>query len=215
VALDGKTGKKIWDKPRAGLKSSWSTPVLATVASKPQLILSGDPFAMGHDPATGEAIWKFNWTEDASVEVAPSPAFANGIAYFTTNRAALVAVKPGEEKPLWRYDEDQPDIPSPVATEKFVILAGGSPVVTCLDAVKGTKLWTHDFDDGFEASPVVAGDLVYFLDKKGVMFVLKLSEKYEQVARNELGEDSSCTPAFLPGRLYLRSKTSLYCISKD
>jgi len=144
VALDAKTGKKIWDKPRAGLKMSWASPSLAFVDGKPQILLVGDPFLMGHDPMTGEALWRANWLGESAGEVAPSAAFANGIAYVVTDRVGLFAVKPGQEKPLWKYDEDLPDISSPVATEKFVIIAHStSSIVTCIDAVKGAKLWTH------------------------------------------------------------------------
>jgi hypothetical protein len=148
--------------------------------------------------------------------MASSPAFANGIAYFVADRAALVAIKPGEEKPLWKYEDDLSDTSSPVATEKFVLMAHASGVVTCLDAAKGNKLWTHEFEEaGFDASPVVVGDRVYLTDKKGTTHVFKLSEKYEQLAKNPLGEETGCTPAIPQGRVYLRTKTSLYCIGKD
>ena len=53
------------------------------------------------------------------------------------------------------------------------------------------------------------------MDKKGVTHVLKLGDKYEQLAKNELGEASGCTPAIPQGRVYIRTKTSLYCIGKD
>jgi outer membrane protein assembly factor BamB len=218
VALDAKTGKKIWDKPRQGLKTSWSSPALIMVGSKPQILLSGDPFATGHDATAGEMLWRARWlADDAGVEVAPSPAFASGVAYFVTDRAVVVAIKPGEEKPIWKYDElPLPDTSSPVATEKFVLVAAGGGLVTCLDAAKGTKLWTHEFDDaGFDSSPVVVGDRVYLTDKKGTTHVLKLGDKFEQLAKNELGEETGCTPAIPQGRIYIRTKTNLYCIGKD
>jgi len=217
VALDARNGKKIWDKPRAGLKSSWASPAFAVVDSKPQLLLVGDPFLMGHDPLTGEALWRANWMGDKGGEPAPSPAYANGVAYVVTDRVALSAFKPGQEKALWSYEEDLPDISSPVATDKYVLIAhSNSGIVTCIDAVKGTKLWTHEFDEaGFESSPVVVGERIYLMDKKGTTHVLKLGDKYESLAKNALGEDSGCTPAIPQGRIYIRTKTSLYCIGKD
>jgi len=216
VALDAKNGKKIWDKPRAGVKMSWASPSFAILDGKPQLLLVGDPFVMGHDPVTGEALWRADWMEGKAGEVAPSAAFANGVVYVVTDRVALAAVKPGQEKPLWRYEEDLPDVSSPVATDKFVIMGhNNSCVVTCIDAVKGTKLWTHEFEDGFESSPVVVGERVYLMDKKGTTHVFKLSDKYEPLAKNELGEEGNSTPAIPQGRIYIRTKTSLYCIGKD
>lgn len=215
VALDAKTGKKIFDKPRAGVKSSWASPVLAMVGGKPQLLLAGDPFGGAHDPVTGEALWRANWTEGAAVEVAPSPAYANGVVFFAVERAGLVAVKAGDEKPLWKYEGDEPNVSSPVATDKYVLMAASSGVLTCLDAATGKKLWTNEFEFGFDSSPVIVGDLVYLVDKKGFTSILKLGDKYEQVARNALGEDCGSTPAIPKGRIYLRTKTALYCIGKD
>ncbi len=217
VALDAKSGKKIWDKPRQGVKMSWASPAFAIVDSKPQLLLVGDPFLMGHDPVTGEALWRADWMGGKGGEVAPSAAYANGIVYVVTDRVALSAFKPGQEKPLWSYEDDLPDISSPVATEKYVLIAhSASGVVTCIDAAKGTKLWTHEFEEsGFESSPIVVGDKVYLMDKKGTTHVFKLSDKYEALGKNALGEESGCTPAFPQGRIYIRTNTSLYCIGKD
>jgi outer membrane protein assembly factor BamB len=216
VGLDSKTGKKVWDKARAGAKTSWASPVLATAGTKKQILVCGDPFAMGHDAASGEALWRVNWTEEAAVEVAPSPAYANGIAYFTVNRAALVAVKLGEDKALWKYTEGGlPDVSSPVATEKYVLLAADDGLVTCLDAPTGKKLWTHEFDLGFDSSPVIAGDRVYLVDKKGFTSVVKLGDQFELLAKNALGEETGCTPAIPKGRIYLRTRKNLYCIGKD
>jgi len=53
------------------------------------------------------------------------------------------------------------------------------------------------------------------MDKKGTTHVFKLSEKFEPLAKNELGEASGCTPAIPQGRVYIRTKTNLYCIGKD
>lgn len=215
VALDAKTGKKIFDKPRAGVKSAWASPALALVGGKPQLLLAGDPFGGAHDPVTGEALWRTNWTEGAAVEVAPSPAYANGIVYFTVEHGKMVAVKAGEEKALWTYEGDEPNVSSPVATDKYVLMASAGGILTCLDAAKGNKLWTNEFDYGFDSSPVVVGDLVYLVDKKGTTHVLKLGDKFEEIARNELGEECGSTPSIPKGRVYLRTKTNLYCIGKD
>jgi outer membrane protein assembly factor BamB len=216
VLLDAKTGKKVLDRPRAGVKMSWASPALAMINGKPQALLVGDPFLMGHDAVTAEALWRANWIGEASGEVAPSAAFANGIAYVVTDRVGLFAIKPGEEKPLWKYEDDLPDTSSPVATEKVVVMAHtSSGMVTCVDAAKGTKLWTHEYEDGFVASPVAVGDRVYLTDKKGVTHVLRLGDKFEELAKNELGQETVCTPAIPKGRVYIRTKSSLFCIGKD
>jgi hypothetical protein len=52
------------------------------------------------------------------------------------------------------------------------------------------------------------------MDKKGVTLVFKASDKYEELAKNPLGEKATCTPAIPDGRIYLRTDKNLYCIGK-
>jgi outer membrane protein assembly factor BamB len=216
IALDSKKGKVRWEQARA-VKSSWASPILITVEGKPQVVLCSNPLVTGHDPETGKMLWQFNWLKDRSGEVAPSACFAGGRLFMVTSGVALVAIQPGaaDVKPLWEYEGDLPDTSSPVATEKFVFMPAGSGVLTCVDAATGKMVWTHDFDDGFNSSPVVVDDRVYLADKKGNTVVFKVSDKYEQLALNPLGEPFDATPAIPEGRIYLRSLKNLYCIAKD
>jgi outer membrane protein assembly factor BamB len=87
--------------------------------------------------------------------------------------------------------------------------------VTCLDAATGKKVWEQEFDDGFYASPILVGDRVYLMDKRGVTVVFKLGDKFEKLALNPLGEKATCTPAIPEGRIYFRSEKNLYCVGKD
>ena len=98
---------------------------------------------------------------------------------------------------------------------KYVLMASSGGAVTCLHAETGKPVWTHDYDDGFNASPVIVDDLAYLTDKAGKTHVLKLGDKFEQVAENTLGEPCDSTAAIPEGRIYLRTLKNLYCIAKD
>ncbi|HZE99118.1 MAG TPA: PQQ-binding-like beta-propeller repeat protein [Planctomycetota bacterium] len=214
IAMEAKSGKTVWEKARE-VKSSWASPILIEVAGKTQIVVCGHPLVTGHDPETGNILWQHVWLENG--EVAPSPAFAGGRLFVGTSGAPLVALQPGpsDVKKLWEYEGELPDVSSPVATEKYVILGASGGTVTCLNAATGKMIWTHDFDDGFYSSPVIVDDRVYLMDKKGNMVVFRLSDKYEQLALNPLGEPATSTPAIPEGRIYLRSEKNLYCIAKD
>ena len=216
IALDARKGKVRWEQPRT-VKSSWASPILIPVEGRTQVVLCGNPLVTGHDPETGKILWQFNWMEEKSGEVAPSPCFAGGRLFVGTQGVPLVALRPGasDVKKLWEYEGEIPDASSPVATEKHVFVAAGSGVVTCIDAATGKMVWTHDFDDGFNSSPLVVDDRVYLSDKKGNTVVFKAGDKYEQLALNSLGEPFDATPAIPEGRIYLRSLKNLYCIGKD
>jgi outer membrane protein assembly factor BamB len=127
-----------------------------------------------------------------------------------------VAIRLGpENKKVWEYEDNKPDVSSPVATEKYVVMASSGGTVTCLAADSGKKLWEQEFDDGFYASPILVGDRVYLTDRKGITTVFKLGDQYEKLAQNPLGEKADCTPAFPEGRIYFRSEKNLYCVGKD
>jgi outer membrane protein assembly factor BamB len=213
LALEAKSGKVAWEQVRP-VKSSWASPILATVGGKTQIIVCGNPLVTAHDPATGKILWQ---VECMGGEVAPSPAFAGGRLFVGTASIPLTALEPGasEAKKLWEYEGELPDVSSPVATDKYVLMAASGGTVTCLNAATGKMVWTHDFDDGFSSSPVLVDDRAYLMDKKGNTVVIKLGDKYESLGVNALGEKCVSTPAIPEGRIYLRTDKNLYCIGKD
>ena len=62
------------------------------------------------------------------------------------------------------------------------------------------------------ASPVFADGRIYVLSEDGVTLVLSPGPKFEEVARNSLGETCLASMAVSQGRFYIRSATNLYCI---
>ena len=77
----------------------------------------------------------------------------------------------------------------------------------------GETIWEEEFDDGFYASPIIAGTHVFALDLKGVMHIFEVGATYKAIGTCELGEASSCTPAVLKNRIYMRGNKNLYCIA--
>jgi outer membrane protein assembly factor BamB len=213
LALEPQTGKPVWDQSRP-VKISWSTPTIVNTGSRMEALLNSKPSLVSHDPVTGKILWSVTAIGQDG-EVAPSVAYANGIAFSGTEHAVMAAVKVGPEpRVLWKYEEDLPDVSTPLATDKYLIMASSGGFVTCLEAATGKPVWTQEFKEGFYASPVLVGDRVYLTDKEGVTVVFKVSDKYEELARNPLGEKSGATPAFPKGRIYIRGEKHLYCVGK-
>lgn len=214
LGLDVKSGKTVWDQARTIEHESWASPIVVNTGSRTEMILVAKPSISSHDPATGKLLWS---VPGADGEIAPSAAYAAGRVFAVSPGMPLMGIQLGPEpKRIWQEeDSPKPDVSSPVATDKFVLIASSGGTVTCLDAAAGKKVWEQDFDDGFYASPVLVGDRVYLMDRKGVTVVFRLAEQYEQLAKNPLGEKADCTPAFPEGRIYFRSEKNLYCVGKD
>ncbi|NHB69529.1 PQQ-like beta-propeller repeat protein [Perlabentimonas gracilis] len=211
LALSSTTGEEVWSTPRK-VKVSWASPILVNTGKRDELMLISEPSIASYDPATGMELWSIDGMYG---EVGPSLAYANGIVFGVNEYAMIMAVKVGETPELiWEDSDYLSDIPSPVATDKYLFLPTTYGAVACYDAQTGSLLWEHDFDDGFFASPMLVEGRVYLLDKVGVMQIIKADGKFEQIGQAGLGEATVATPAFSNGRIFIRGEKNLYCIGK-
>jgi outer membrane protein assembly factor BamB len=212
IGFDLESGDQKWETLRHG-RAVWSSPVIAHFNGKPELIINGNPFVSAYDPLTGTELWE---VECMSGDVAPSVAVNSTMAYAVTDYAKLVAIKPDNGVSIaWEDNTYTPDVSSPVATDQYLFVTTGNGDVACYNAMKGDTLWTHYFQDPFYASPLIADDLVYLLDRSGKTHIVKAAATYTLVAESTLEEATDCSPAFSDGKIYIRGKKNLYCISKN
>lgn len=210
-ALDSATGETVW-LARRDLEPCWSSPIIAESGSESQLVVAGNPFLTGYDPASGEKLWEY---ECLGGEVASSPAFADGMVFCANEYAALTALKLADPIELaWEAFDELPDVSSPLATDERLFVASGYGVLNCYDSASGKLLWTREFDEGFYSSPILVGDLVYLMDRAGVMHIFRDAGEYDQIAACELGEAATSIPAVMDGKIYIRGVRSLFCIGE-
>ncbi|MCX6304903.1 MAG: PQQ-binding-like beta-propeller repeat protein [Bacteroidetes bacterium] len=211
MALYGKTGEKAWQASRS-VKISWASPVIVNTGKRTELILAADPIIASYNPADGKDLWQMNCI---SGEVGPSVAYADGVVFAVNDFSKLSAIAIGDPpKLLWEDSDYLSDIPSPLATGKFLFLVTSYGTVVCYDAKNGTKYWEQEFETPTYASPILAEGRVYLLDKKGIMHIFPADQVYKATGQPALGEGSSCTPAFADGKIILRGDKNLYCIGK-
>jgi outer membrane protein assembly factor BamB len=211
LALRTRSGDLVYDQPRE-VEISWASPILVNTGKRDELILNSNPFVMSHDPRTGQELWRVKCMLG---EIAPSPAYADGMVFVVNDYARLAAVKLGDSAELvWEYIDDLSEVSSPLATKDFVFMAASYGTVTCFESKTGERLWIEEFEEGFYSSPILAGESVYLMDMMGVMHVFKADKEYQLISRNELGESAVCIPAFMHGRIYIRGTKHLYCIGK-
>jgi outer membrane protein assembly factor BamB len=211
LALSTRSGDVVYEQPRE-VEISWASPILVNTGNRDELILNANPFVMSHDPRTGKELWRVNCMLG---EIAPSPAYADGMVFVVNDYARLAAIKLGAEAELvWEYIDDLSEVSSPLATKDFVFMAASYGTVTCLDSKTGERLWLEDFNEGFYSSPMLVGDLVYVMDVEGVMSIFKADKEFQLIGQNALGENAVTIPAFMHDRIYIRGMENLYCIGK-
>lgn len=213
MALEAATGKEAWVVPRT--KISWASPACPPTPFGFQLILASHRDVDAYDPWTGALLWT---EQGLDGEVAPSPAIsgdrvfvANDYAMATAIRLSAVDGKASSEI-LWQWDESLPDVASPTSSDAHFYVATSLGEIACLDAETGELAWLHEFDRGFHSSPIRVGDRIYLGDLRGTMHIFKTGAEFELLGSMEFGEPLYATPAFLDGRIYVRTENRLICI---
>jgi len=212
MGFDTATGELKWETLRRG-RSTWASPSVATFNGTTQVLINGNPEVAAFDPATGKELWAI---EVLSGDVAPSLAINSKFVYAVTDYARLAALKPGPGPSIvWEDNMFTSDVSSPVATEHYLFISTGVGDVACYDAIRGDTLWTHYFMDQFYASPIIADEKVFLLDRSGLMHIVNAGPEYNLIAESPIGEPSDCTPAFSDKNIYIRGRNSIFCISQN
>jgi len=211
MALAGKTGEVVWKTSRS-VKISWASPVIIHTGKRTELILAADPMVASYNPADGKELWRMDCIEG---EVGPSLAYADGVVYSVNDFSKLSAIEIGDTpKLLWEDSDYLSDIPSPLATAKYLFLVTSYGAVVCYDAKTGTKYWEKEFGTPTFGSPMLAEGKVFQMDKNGVMHIFTADKEFSLISAPPLGEGSSCTPAFADGKIIIRGDKHLFCIGK-
>lgn len=132
-----------------------------------------------------------------------------------------VAVRPGSARgridpasALWRFKKNLPYIPSPLYYRDIVYTVRTGGIVTSLNPATGTVLKEGRATGApgeYYASPVAADGKLYLASEEGKLSVLKAGPQWEVTAVNDLGEEVHATPALAAGRVFVRTRSAIYC----
>lgn len=234
VALDKKNGKTVWKTDRSAVwndadegplaklgdhRKAHSTPIIAMVDGKAQLLSSGAKAAYGYDAKTGKELWKVTHLDYSS---APRPIFHNGLAYFVsgTSKTDLFAVKPDGHGDVtqthvpWHLRTHVGKFSSPIFVDGLIYTAAGESFVSCVDATNGNVEWTERLGGTYEGSPIYADGRLYFFDQEGTGTVVKPGRTFTVLATNKLDSGLMASPAVSGHALIIRTKTHLYRIQQ-
>ena len=82
------------------------------------------------------------------------------------------------------------------------------------DARTGDLVWTADAGEVFSGSPLLVGTTVYLPDRTGKALVFELGDRFELAASSDLGDQITASPVLAGGRLYFRTRRSLFCVGR-
>lgn len=233
VCFEAATSEVLWrverptDAPRES-PDAYTTPLLVEHAAGRQVVVSGGDYVTGHDPASGEELWRvagLNPRRAPNYRIVASPLAVGGRVVAPTRERPLTVIDLGEdgrptaEDIAWQWDRSgAPDVPTPTTDGKRVYLVDDGGLVTCVDAATGEPIWGPErtIQGTVSASPLLADGKLHVTNEEGTTVVLVAGDEFRQLAVNELdGSYTLSSPVACAGRLYLRTERYLYCIGKE
>jgi outer membrane protein assembly factor BamB len=230
LAVNKKTGEKVWQHDEPGGKygtknsewlGSWSTPLIAKVGNRDELILGVPRKLKGFDPKTGEELW---FCEGLGNLVYTSPVIsADGIVVAMSGYGGpALAVKAGGKGDvtatrLWHHRQSIPQrIGSPVIVGEHAYILNDQGTAQCFDVKTGKDLWgAQRVTNTTWASMLHADGKLYVTNRTGGdTFVFEAKPEFKQLAKNPLNEPVYGSIAVSNGELFIRSYKHLWCISE-
>jgi outer membrane protein assembly factor BamB len=220
LALDAASGDVRWEKKRPSVDWAHSTPALAQVGGRTQLLVASAFGPQGLDPDNGETLW---WVQSPKrVGDTVTPVYRDGQVYVDSGRGgpglAVDATGSGDVTKThvrWTIPMVPEGFSSPVLSGEYLYRLYRPGVLGCWKWATGEKMFAERLEGiDPDVSPVATADGLLYCASAGKSFVLRAGPQLEVLARNDLGDASRASPAVAHGRLYLRGGRNLFCIGK-
>jgi outer membrane protein assembly factor BamB len=218
IKLQKKTGKVLWrvlPYESTPNHTAVSSPALATLAGKRQVVVQQPKLLAGVDPASGETLW--------SAEV---PAFRGfNIITPTLYKDAVLTSAFGGRTLLFRISEKdgkltseqvwsnsaQGYMSSPLVIGDRAFMHLRNQRVTCLDLRAGEERWITGETFGKYWSTVVNGDRILALDQRGILYLIRANpEKFEMLDSRKISDEETWAHLAVCGdQLFIREVNAL------
>lgn len=240
MAVDKRTGENVWKIDYPG-RVAWSTPLIHHVHNRDLVVVSAAGIVEAYDATTGSRLWQLDGFAENNIP-SPTPAgeflfigspdvSSNVALRLTTDSSeprsaeaadvAQASNQSPESSPhpapqiVWRSDAASSNFSSPLFYDGLVYMVNRAGVAFCLDARTGQVVWKHRLPDTCWASPLAAGELLFFFTKGGKTVVARPGREWNALAENSLPIDPNTRIygiAPVAGALIVRTGTQLFCL---
>jgi len=234
AAFDKVTGELSWKVPRNYKtpkegRQSYSTPIVFSHNGTEALLVWGAHHLTAHNAADGKTIFScgnFNPEGEKLWPSVASPVISGTVAVVPFGRAdrkqpRLHGIKLGgsgdvtETHRLWKRIDTGPFVPTPAEYKGRVYLIRDHGEVDCINPLTGENIWSGIFPKGkgnFYSSPLIAAGHLYAAREDGIIFVIKLKDKFEIIAEIDMKDRIIASPIAISDRLLIRTNHHLFCI---
>ena len=204
AALDPDSGEPVW-KVRRPTATSFSSPILARVAGRDQILLSGAEMVAAYNPSDGQLLWSVPgattmatcgtmvWTDDL--------VFASG-GYPKPQTVAIRADGSGEvvwDNTVKCYEQSM----LRVGDHLYAVSDNGA--IYCWRAADGKTMWRTRFAGPHSASPILVGDVIHAFNEQGLGRSFEANpDRYVQRSEHKIADEVFATPAVVGETMFLR-----------
>jgi outer membrane protein assembly factor BamB len=209
VAYDKASGDEIWhagDNP-----SSYSSPLLATLAGVEQILIVNHHALVAHDPADGRVLWRYPWIGDQPKVPQPVPIEADKVLIASGYGIGcmLLDVKAGPDGELsaseaWKKHslKLKPKFTNVVLHEGFVYGLDDGRSLVCLDLARGDRKWQGGHYG--HGQILLVGDLLLVQSEEGDVALVEATPKhYRELTGFKALEGKTWNNPALAGRYLL------------
>ena len=229
AALDLTSGKPVWQSKEIAAQATYSTPTIATIGGKKQIVALTQNGPVGVSFADGKLLWAHKKEAPYPDVVCTSPIVSEDMVYvsvgFGAGAEAIKIKTEGENQKaesLWSEKEIANDNGGVVLHKGHIYGYHLKRGWQCQELATGKKVWESKRGALGAGSLLVADGLIFALgeDKAEVGLIEAKTDKYTEKGKFKLPKESKIRkargkvwthPVLADGKLYLRDHDLLFC----
>jgi len=209
MGLEISSGQTLWRLARPA-SATWTSPYLLKSPHAADLVLlQARDGLTAVDPLSGEKRWFF----EAEGHTTATGTTAAGDVYLPAAGLCRLTLDAQSHQPhvVWQESRLRLGNCSPIVHDNRVYVIKAPAILVCADAAQGNTLWQLRLKGPAWASPVLAGDHLYFVNHDGLIQVVALGQTEGRiVATHQIDKGILASPAISDGALYVRSNAQLW-----
>ncbi len=219
LGLNPQTGEIDWRNERP-IGTAHATPLLVEHHGQSDILVPGKHRLTAFDAKTHVELWKYGEGEGPfNGEIIVSPVFGDGLVFLQLWRQShihAVRLSPNGKppEPIWISDKPGGVEPSLLYYRGLLYALIDNGVLVCFDGQTGHEQYRQRLGGNCNSSPVASDGRIYLSNNDGQTVVVQAGTRFELLAKNELGERITASPAISGNQLIYRTDSHLYCISE-
>lgn len=212
------TGNVVWRSlvDGGGMNgSAFSSPILARLADRDQLLIQSRTLLAGLDPETGSTLWSVPVEAFRGMNILTPTVVSSNRVFTSTYGGKTLAfdiTRDGDRftaKPAWTF-KAQGYMTSPILHEDNAYLLLRNQRALCVDTRTGTERWTSSEGFGKYWSLVGNRDRLLALDERGILLLLATNpSRLEILDQRKIAEDTWAHLAVSGQDLFVREIRAL------